>query len=394
MFINKNYPLPPHNLIGSYLIIIFSTFLLQGSIGAQTSDPWVWYYDSTNLCGFKDLQGNIKVPAMFESSLMSRPDTFYNIIAVSENTCHYYLLKNGKKVGLDSVYVFDWHYDCEQEGKIRYQDYKVNGVGFLDKNGIPSIPAIYNYAYPFRNGMSVVCAGASLKCMDEREDGDTTNCEHYGWVGGVKKVINEKNETLIDSFDPGYRNLNWYSLKVNLPDPDTNLYFTVTGKNGIRYSFVDHNQEFKQWFYSEFIPSLARDGNVRNYLFAEVRARIKGIGWVTQGKNSFLGLFPYALTPDRFQSHELKRISIGPLYFTEFIFDTPIFRKFYNACGYQEDRFPIYSVRINCNKLRQPPPTPEESANVYTRYAIDYQEEFEFLRTESGYLLISASFRE
>ncbi len=394
MFIKIIYLLLPPKLIGSYLIIFFSAFLLPGSIAAQTSDPWVWFYDSTNLCGFKDLQGNIKVPAMFESSLMSRPDTFYNIIAVSEKTSHYYLLKSGKKVGLDSLYVFDWYYDCEQEGKIRFQDHKINRVGFMDKNGIPIIPAIYNYAYPFRNGLTIVCSGASLKCMDEREDGDTTNCEVYGWIGGIEQIINEKNEILIDSFDRGYKNLNWYSLRTNMPNPDTNLYFTITGRHGITYSFVDYNLEFKQWFYNVFIPSLKQDREVRDHLFEEVTTRIEGKGWVNQSKDVFLNLFPTALTSQRFQTNHLKKISTGEGHFNFFIFDTPIFRKFYNACGYQNDRFPIYHVIVNYNKLRQPLPTPDKEGNIKSLVVLDYQEHFEFLRTENGYRLISASFRE
>ena len=97
MAIEQIFILPPLKLIGPCLLLLLSFHLLPHSIAAQTSDPWVWFYDSTNLCGFKDLQGNIKVPAMFESSLMSRPDTFYNIIAVSDRTKDYYLWKTARK---------------------------------------------------------------------------------------------------------------------------------------------------------------------------------------------------------------------------------------------------------------------------------------------------------
>ncbi len=330
---------------------------------------------------------------MFENSLMSRPDTFYNIIAVSEKTSQYYLLKSGKKVGLDSVYVFDWYYDCEQEGKIRFQDHKINRVGFMDKNGIPIIPAIYNYAYPFRNGLTIVCSGASLKCMDEREDGDTTNCEVYGWVGGIEQIINEKNEILIDSFDQGYRNLNWYSLRMNMPNPDTSLYYTVTGRQGIAYSFVDYNKEFTQWFYSTFIPSLSEAGNVRDQLFEKVRTHMKGEGWVSHDRDAFLDQFPAALTSQRFQTNQLKKISMGQTYFFQFSCDKSIFKKFNNVCGYQRDRFPAYSVSVKYNKLSWPPPTKDNKASLEPRIVFDYREDFEFLRTESGYRLISASFR-
>lgn len=394
MRIENKFILLPLERIGSCLLVLLSFLICPQSSAAQAPDPWVWFCDSTKLWGFKDLEGNIKVPAIFESSLMSTPDTFYNIIAVSEKRKQYYLLKNGKKVGMDSVYTFDWDYDCEQEGKIRFQDHKLNRVGFLDKNGIPIIPAIYCYAHPFRNGLSIVLSGASLKCTDEREDVDTTDCDHYGWVGGVKQVINEKNEILIDSLDLHYSNLDWYSLRMNMPNLDTNLYFTVTGRHGITYSFVDFNKEFKQWFYNVFIPSLRDDGNVRDYLFEKVTTWIEGKGWVNPDKNDFLDQFPFALTTQRFQTNAQKKISIGQTYFGHFNLDPPTFKKYYNACGYQDDRFPVYIAIVNYNKLRQPPPTTDNEGNVEPLYVIDYQESFEFLRTENGYRLISASFRK
>ena len=373
------------------MFLLLHFLLLPYSISAQTHDPWIRFCDSSSLCGYKDLQGNIKVPALY-SNFMSSPDTFYNIVAVSERTKQYYLLKNGKRVGIDSVYAFDWDFACEQEEKIIFKDYKKNRVGFLDKNGIPIIPAIYNYASPFRNGLALVGSGASLKCTDEIED--TTNCEHYAWVGGVDMLINEKNEILIDSFDRGYRNLNWYSLKLNTPNLDTNLYFTVTGRQGITYSFVDYTKEFKQWFYHVFIPSLSQADNIWEHLFEEVTTQIKGKGWVNQDKNTFLDEFPAAVTSKRFQTNELKHISIGEASFNHFIFDTPIFRKFYNACGYQNDRFPLYNVIVNYKKWLQPPREQDKEANVKPRLVHDYQEHFEFLRTEKGYRLISCSFRE
>ena len=394
MLVKEKNILTPHNIIRSCLYLLLSCLLFPHAIAAQTSDPWVRFCDSSELCGYKDLQGNIKAPAIFNSRFMSSPDTFYNIVAVSEKTKQYYLLKNGKKVGLDSVYSFEWDYDCEQEGKIRFQDHKLNRVGFLDRNGLPIIPAIYSYASPFRNGLSLVCYGASLKCVDEFEGADTSNCEHYAWTGGVRRIINEKNEILIDSLDWDYKNLNWYSLQTNMPSPDSSLYYTETGRQGMAYSFVDYDKEFTLWFYHVFIPSMESTRNVRDYLFEEVRTHMKGQGWVNQDKNVFLDLFPSALSSQRFQTNELKKISIGQSHFNHFIFDTPIFRKFYNACGYQDDRFPVYIAIVNYNKLRQPPPTPDKEGNIKSLHVIDYQESFEFLRTKNGYRLISATFRE
>lgn len=378
-------------LAGTGLFLLVSCFLFPSSGFAQSQDPWVRFCDSTGLCGYKDLQGSIKVPAIY-SNFISSPDTFYNIVSVSERTKQYYLLKSGKKVGIDSVYAFDWDYDCEQEGKIRFKDYKLNRVGFLDKNGLPIIPAMYNYATPFRNGVAQVGLGAILKCIDEFKD--TIHCENYAWVGGRQILINDKNEVLVDSLNLGYSNINWYSLKVNMPNPDTNLYFTATGRYGITYSFIDYNKEFSKWFNCVFIPSLRNEGNIKDYLFEEVAIRIEGKGWVNQNKNVFLDQFPHALTLERFQTNRLKRISNAWTYFNQFIFDTPLFRKYYNNCGYQADRFPVYNVIVHYYKWRQPSIAPGNEKNLTSQLVLDYQEHFEFLRTEDGYRLISASFRK
>ena len=390
MVVDYKIILPQRKLLGSCLLLLLFFVIFPHSSPAQTPEPWIRFCDSTKLCGYKDLQGNIKVPAIY-NHFLSSPDTFFNIVAVSENTMSYYLLKNGKKVGKDSVYTFDWYYDCEREGKILFRDHKLNRVGFLDKNGLPIIPAIYCYASPFRNGLAVVGSGAFLKCWDEVED--TTNCEHLGWVGGVTLLINEKNEILVDSLDLGYRNLNWYSLRINMPNPDTNLYFTVTGRQGITYSFVDYNKEFTQWLNQVFIPSLRQEVTVPNYLFDEVTTWIEGQGWVHLDKNVFLDMFPFALTSQRFQTNAIKYISTGPTGFNNFIYATPLYRKYYDVCGFENDRFPVYNLIINYNKLRQPPPTPDEAGKVKSTYVLDYQDHFEVLRTENGYRLISASFR-
>src|SRR5688572_23433349 len=141
MLVENKFILPPIKLSGAYLLLLLCSFLFSHLNAAQTLDPWYRFCDSTQLCGYKHLQGNIKVPAMY-SNFLSSPDTFYNIVAVSEITKTYYLLKNGKKVGLDSVYAFDWNYDCEQEGKIRFRENKLNRLGFLDINVQPIIPVM------------------------------------------------------------------------------------------------------------------------------------------------------------------------------------------------------------------------------------------------------------
>src|SRR5688572_25077080 len=139
---------------------------------------------TSELSGYRDLKGNIKQPAKFGG--FTRADSFHHIIAVTETIDRsyksYYLLKDGRKIGQDSVFVLDFTFDCESEGKIIFKDRKKDRVGFLDKNGSAIIPAIYNYVSPFRNGIAIAHRNAKRKCLEK--NGDTTRCEHLGWEGG------------------------------------------------------------------------------------------------------------------------------------------------------------------------------------------------------------------
>ncbi len=64
--------------------VLFITALLFTHLSfGQTRDIWIRFFDTTTeQSGYKDLKGNIKIPAKFEA--FTRADTFYNIIAVNE----------------------------------------------------------------------------------------------------------------------------------------------------------------------------------------------------------------------------------------------------------------------------------------------------------------------
>jgi len=73
-----------------------------------------------------------------------------------KNIRSYYKLANGRVVGEDSVYSFDATDDCESDGKIRFRDRVSDKVGFFDNRGRMVVPAVYNDASRFQNGMAVV----------------------------------------------------------------------------------------------------------------------------------------------------------------------------------------------------------------------------------------------
>ncbi|HEY1115297.1 MAG TPA: WG repeat-containing protein, partial [Chitinophagaceae bacterium] len=362
-------------------------FLLALASSGQKPGVWVRFVDTTtNLSGYKDLNGIIKIPAKFQHHYA---DSFYNIIAVDERVDnsykHYYLLKGGRQVAQDSLYAVDFMADCESEGKILYYDRVKDRVGFLDSTGVAIIPAVYNYASSFRNGFAVACRNASRHCWDGT--GDTTNCEHWGWKGGETILINEKNEVLADSLSVDTYDLNWYSLRINDPTVDTSLFVSIPGRNGKVYSFIDYAREFRQWFTNVFVPSL-QDHKFREHLFTEITYWSDEDGWTGLDKEAFTRMFPTVLTEERFRETALKKISMDSYPFNYLIYEKPLYKKYMGACGEPDDsRFPLFTVLLNYHKKQVTPFPPnyagqEHLSDFDKAYELDYQEHFEFLRTE------------
>jgi hypothetical protein len=376
---------------------LFITALLLSHLSfGQTQDIWVRFYDTTTeQSGYKDLKGNITIPAKIKA--YTRADSFYNIIAVYEKADSlyksYYMLKDGRRVGQDSVFMFDFTVDCESEGKIIFYDKKKDRVGFFDKNGIAIIPAIYNYVTPFRNGIAIAHRNAKRKCWEE--GGDTTNCEHLGWEGGEMILINDKNEVLADSLNIDLSSINWYSKKENTSSIDTSIYVSIKGRDNITYSFIDFDKEFKKWFGKTFIPTIrSKNGTLKNLLFAEITYSSTKNGWTSLDKNEFLKLFPYALTSARFQTSKLKELSISEETTSSFMTESKLFTKYYDACGeHNRYRFPAFDVMMTYYKKRLKPLSDIQSG-FYKDYEINYQEHFLFLRTEEGYKLLQVSLKK
>lgn len=362
----------------------------------QLQDVWVRFYDTTTeKSGYKDLRGNIKIPARFAG--FTRADSFYHIIAVNEeignSSQSYHLLKDGRKVGQDSVFMSDFTFDCESESKIIFRDNKKDRVGFLDKKGVAIIPAIYNYVSPFRNGLALAHRNAKRKCWEK--GGDTTNCEHLGWEGGETILINENNDILVDSLNVDLSSINWYSKKENASSIDTSICVSIKGNNNITYSFVDYGKEFKKWFSNIFVPAIRlKNGTLKNLLFTELTYWSTEKGWTGLNKNAFLKLFSHALTADRFETSKLKELSIDEEGTNPFMTESKLFTKYYDACGeHNRYRFPAFHVMLTYYKKRLKPVS-EIQSDFIKNHEIDYQEHFLFLKTEEGYKLLQISLKK
>ncbi|MGI4875664.1 MAG: WG repeat-containing protein [Janthinobacterium lividum] len=332
--------------------------------------------------GYNDAKGQIKIPAKFGG--FTNANRFRHIMAVSEADTYqqYYLLKNGRQVGRDSVFMFDFSYDCESEGAILFRDAKKNRVGFLNTQGKVFIPAIYNHATPFHNGVAMALIGAKRTCWG---GGDTLSCEHSGWTGGRRRLINQRNEVLADlatATTNSFR-LNWYSLQRNAPAPDTATTVTLTGAGGERYTFTEYDREFKQWFFGTFVPALRTSNaeTVKPLCFSDLAVSSRPFrGWPHYSRAAFVAKYQPAL---RAKLGGLRRgapgVDFGAGDLNTLIFTSPVFQQFLTDCGQHfEEKYPVFEVLLTY---------PARPANA----PIDHQEHFEFIRTASGYQLFSVS---
>jgi hypothetical protein len=361
-----------------YFTFILLMCLYGNPLFAQEADDCLHSYHKAgkSIYGYKDAKGSIKIPAQFEG--LPPASKFRNIVAVTEAASYksYYLLRNGHKVGRDSVYVFDMTYDCEQEGMIRFRDPKGDKVGFLGKDGKVVIPAVYNDAGPFHNGLALVLHDGKRICADGTPY-IANACEHWIWEG-TTALINDRGDVVADSIHlTDTENLNWYSYKTRDGQADTTIYTSLKVKGDRYLTFINYQKEFTNWFYQYLLNGLPA-GNLSDDCFEEVTVEElwKRSLRKRYSKASFSKKY-VTLLQERMSSIKQKKVELFIVReeLNAMIFESKAFQPYYTDCGEPNSaQFPAFEVITE---------------NFDTRQQTSYQEHFSFLRTAKGYKLIA-----
>lgn len=353
-------------------IIILQIFLiLSSSAFAQNSDIWISFPDKdTTHIGFKDKNGVIKIEPKFTGYTIAHK--FENIIAVSEEENgkwkSYYLTKRGKIVGRDSLYTFDNGPDCENEGFIRFTDYKTAKMGIFNGEGKIIIPAVYSDLSKVRNNLIIALKDAVRTKIDD---------EHFSWTGGKEFLIDLDNKVLIENF--AYNdNLNYYSLEKSKNPSKDPIRESFLGIDGQYYSFVNFEKEFKSWLENTFLKDLSK-ASLEKHSFNKITYWKEPDGWINSSSTKFID---QNYTYLKVKLQELKNPKTD--YFVtsdglnQFIFESSEYEMYFNNCGESKDWiYPVKSIIIN----------PKNKTD-------HGQDHLEFLRTENGYKLISVSARK
>lgn len=351
-------------------------FIIGFSVKAQNTDTWIAFRsENSELKGFKNSKGLVEIEPKFMG--LTSAIKFENIIAVMEvidgEFKSYYLTKPGKKVGRDSLHLYDNGVDCESEGFIRFRDKETDKVGMFDKNGDIVIPAVYNGLSRVNNGLIRALKGAEKKYWDTHNE---SGCNHYSLVNGKELLINTKNEVVIENFQ--YKgNLNLFSLIISTKQNDSPNRQSFKSNNGKYYSFIDFEMEFRNWINTELTNSLTLDKLIK-VSFDSITYWEKTNGWTAELKRDFLKRNFNLIKVKLLELNKVESdyfITIDGL--NSYIFEGEEFSQYYNNCGEAiSEKYPVMDLIIN-HKIKSDL----------------LQDHFKFIRTDNGYRLISVTVR-
>ena len=338
----------------------------------QEQKYWYPFYVSDTInnplsesVGFKDYKGSIEIKPIYASHLTPNK-RFERIVALGQyQKSHFYINKQGKKFGIDSLFSYDNMYDCESEGFIRFHNHKADKVGMFNTNGKISISDEYNYLSSVINGMVIALKGAEKKIYE--------NGEHFEWVGGKHLLIDTNNNVLLEIENiKDFYNLNLFSIEKGKKPSENLVRKSFLAKDGNYISFIDFELEFINWLKKELLVNLTRENLLQN--------SYESIYWYSNHKNKKWSKEKYLNKNFEIVKTELNRIldsktdyfiSIGGLYGLDSN-EEKLFDKYFDNCGnLNENKYPSISIIIN-----------NRNNNDL------YQNHLEFLRTEYGYKLI------
>jgi len=198
----------PSRLLGAFLL---SPFLC--AVAAEKSGAALTAFESKGKWGYQDGRGRIVIPARYDTVQPFLPE---GIAAVADQSGWAYIDAQGKV--LIRPFIFDNGPDYFHEGLARFV---IQGrFGFFDRHGKVVIPARFDFALPFAEGLAAFCTGCK----------EITEGEHKAVRGGQWGFIDRKGQAVIPAKFEEARGFEKGRARVKL---------------GGRWGFVDRSGAFK-----------------------------------------------------------------------------------------------------------------------------------------------------
>ena len=344
-----------------------------------TESIWTAFWDEGHdLKGFRDEQGVVQIKPKFMG--FSTTTKFRHIMAVTENIndafVSYYLLKDGRRIGVGDSYVSDMTFDCESEYKIRFREKESGKVGYFDGAGNVVIPPEYDDGTAFKNGLASVIKNARKACPDGTELTAENMCEHWYWKDGERFVIDQHNAIVLEGVNLSPE-LDLYSMRVSENESTSETTQSFKGSNGKFYIFTNFEKQFEHWFNAELLPGLDEEKLLINS-FDRIMLWDKSKGWYEQDKQIYLNksatlivtLLKNTQRPESQSFVVMDGLIRG-------IYDTERYDQYFDDCENPlTGRYPVLQLI-----------TEHRSDENYLQNAYD------FLKTEDGFKLISLAIR-
>jgi len=168
-----------------FLLSTFLLFQLVSSGQKIAADYLVSFSDNSSgkdLYGFKTIKGKIIIQPRY---VHTGTEKMYSIAFVVLND--HWVAINRRDSVLLTPFIFDNGPDYVKEGLFRYEEN--NKIGFANLKGQKIIPARFDFATPFKNGLATFNIGGHTE-----NDGE----EHSIWAGGLWGFIDKKGNIAIE----------------------------------------------------------------------------------------------------------------------------------------------------------------------------------------------------
>jgi len=158
------------------IILMAATFILMFSCVERIH---LVPFEENGLWGYKNQNNETVIPAQY---FMANEFLETGIAAVADSSGWMYIDQTGRKI--IRPYIIDNGPDYFSEGLARFKSDEK--FGFYDHTGKIIIPAEWDFARPFSNGLAAICEGCIFVRMDEH-----TRIEggHWGFIDKFGKII-------------------------------------------------------------------------------------------------------------------------------------------------------------------------------------------------------------
>lgn len=152
------------------IVVLLALFLTSHLLFAALPTPFERTVRDGVRYGYKDVNGTVVIPAVYR---LAQNFSEEEIAAVVDEKGWAMIDKTGKV--LLRPFVYDNGPDYFVEGLARFRE---NGcIGFFNTRGQKVIPAEFDFAYPFENGVARVASG----CREVRGPDEHTTVEGGVW---------------------------------------------------------------------------------------------------------------------------------------------------------------------------------------------------------------------